>query len=83
LVAKLKGARDRKKAQIGKCGGRHSMLERNPYVVREAKRLARGETSQPALDCGGAQNPGAPQQERNAIRNASSPADAGGLLASN
>jgi DNA invertase Pin-like site-specific DNA recombinase len=40
LVAKLKGARDRKKATTGKCGGRYSMLERNPYVVREAKCLA-------------------------------------------
>jgi len=40
LVAKLRGARDRKKATIGKCGGRYSMLERNPYIVRAAKRLA-------------------------------------------
>jgi DNA invertase Pin-like site-specific DNA recombinase len=40
LVGKLKGARDRKKATTGKCGGRYGMLERNPYVVRKAKRLA-------------------------------------------
>jgi DNA invertase Pin-like site-specific DNA recombinase len=40
LVAKLKGARNRKKAKTGKCGGRYSMLERNPYIVQEAKRLA-------------------------------------------
>jgi DNA invertase Pin-like site-specific DNA recombinase len=40
LVKKLRLARERKKAQTGKCGGRHSMLERDPYVVREAKRLA-------------------------------------------
>jgi hypothetical protein len=39
-VAKLKGARHRNKAKTGKCGGRHSMLERDPYVAREAKRLA-------------------------------------------
>jgi DNA invertase Pin-like site-specific DNA recombinase len=39
LVAKLKAARDRKKAKTGKGEGRHSMLERNPYVVQEAKRM--------------------------------------------
>lgn len=33
-------ARDRKKAEIGKCGGRYSMLERNPYIVKAAKELA-------------------------------------------
>jgi DNA invertase Pin-like site-specific DNA recombinase len=40
LVAKLKAARDRKRAKTGKGEGRHSMLERNPYVVQAAKRLA-------------------------------------------
>jgi DNA invertase Pin-like site-specific DNA recombinase len=40
LVAKLKGARDRKKAKVGKCGGRYSILERNPYIVKLAKELA-------------------------------------------
>jgi DNA invertase Pin-like site-specific DNA recombinase len=40
LVSKLKAARDRKKAQTGKGQGRYSMLERNPYVVQAAKRLA-------------------------------------------
>jgi DNA invertase Pin-like site-specific DNA recombinase len=40
LVSKLKAARDRKKAQTGKGKGRHSMLERNPYAVQAAKRLA-------------------------------------------
>jgi DNA invertase Pin-like site-specific DNA recombinase len=40
LVAKLKAARDRKKAKTGKGEGRHSMLERNPLVVQAAKRLA-------------------------------------------
>jgi hypothetical protein len=39
-VAKLKGARHRNKPKTGKCGGRYSMLERDPYVVREAKCLA-------------------------------------------
>ena len=40
LVKKLKAARDRKKAETGKCGGRYSMLERNPYIVKAAKELA-------------------------------------------
>jgi DNA invertase Pin-like site-specific DNA recombinase len=40
LVAKLKAARDRRKAKTGKGEGRHSMLERNPYVVQAAKMLA-------------------------------------------
>jgi DNA invertase Pin-like site-specific DNA recombinase len=40
LVAKLKGARDRKKAETGKCGGRYSMIERNPHIVEAAKRLS-------------------------------------------
>jgi DNA invertase Pin-like site-specific DNA recombinase len=41
LVAKLKGARDRKKAETGKCGGRKSYGERNPEMVALAKKLAR------------------------------------------
>jgi DNA invertase Pin-like site-specific DNA recombinase len=41
LVAKLKGARDRKKAITGKCGGRKSYEERNPAMVALAKKLAR------------------------------------------
>jgi DNA invertase Pin-like site-specific DNA recombinase len=42
LVAKLKGARDRKSAQLGKrVEGRKSYAETNPELVREAKRLAR------------------------------------------
>lgn len=42
LVAKLKAARDRKKAATGvKCGGRESYAERSPETVRLAKRLAR------------------------------------------
>jgi DNA invertase Pin-like site-specific DNA recombinase len=41
LVAKLKGARDRKKAATGKCGGRRSYVERDPAMVVAAKKLAR------------------------------------------
>jgi DNA invertase Pin-like site-specific DNA recombinase len=41
LVAKLKGARDRKRAVTGKCGGRKSYTERNPEMVALAKRLHR------------------------------------------
>jgi hypothetical protein len=40
-VAKLKGARDRKKADTGKCGGRKSYQERDPEMVALAKKLAR------------------------------------------
>jgi DNA invertase Pin-like site-specific DNA recombinase len=41
LVAKLKGARDRKKRQTGKCGGRKSYRERSSEMVAIAKRLHR------------------------------------------
>jgi DNA invertase Pin-like site-specific DNA recombinase len=41
LVAKLKGARERKKAETGKCGGRQSYEERDPAMVKLAKTLAR------------------------------------------
>jgi DNA invertase Pin-like site-specific DNA recombinase len=41
LVAKLKGARDRKKAATGKCGGRKSYAERDAEMVAMAKKLAR------------------------------------------
>lgn len=41
LVKKLKGARDRKRAETGKCGGRKSHAELRPAVVAEAKRLHR------------------------------------------
>jgi DNA invertase Pin-like site-specific DNA recombinase len=40
-VAKLRGARDRKRAKNGKCEGRKSMLESRPEVVKRAKELAR------------------------------------------
>ena len=38
-VAKLKGARDRKRKATGKCEGRKSHAEMNPAAVAEAKRL--------------------------------------------
>ena len=41
LVAKLRGARERKKAVTGKCGGRKSYVERDAATVALAKRLAR------------------------------------------
>jgi DNA invertase Pin-like site-specific DNA recombinase len=41
LVAKLKGARERKKAATGKCGGRKSYVERDAIMVALAKKLAR------------------------------------------
>jgi DNA invertase Pin-like site-specific DNA recombinase len=40
-VAKLKGARDRKRAQTGKCEGRPSHAEMPPELVAEAKHLRR------------------------------------------
>jgi DNA invertase Pin-like site-specific DNA recombinase len=39
LVAKLKAARDRKKAATGKCGGRKTYAEARPEVVAFAKEL--------------------------------------------
>jgi DNA invertase Pin-like site-specific DNA recombinase len=39
LVAKLRAARDRKKAATGKCGGRKSYAEAHPEVVALAKEL--------------------------------------------
>ena len=41
LVAKLRGARDRKRAAMGKCEGRKSLAERDPELVQQAKRLRR------------------------------------------
>jgi len=41
VIAKLKGARERKHALTGKCEGRKSHAELNPDLVREAKRLRR------------------------------------------
>jgi DNA invertase Pin-like site-specific DNA recombinase len=41
LVAKLRKARERKKRETGKCGGRRSVAEARPEAVALAKRLAR------------------------------------------
>ncbi len=41
LVAKLKAARDRKRARTGKCGGRRSHAEARPEVVALARQLRR------------------------------------------
>jgi DNA invertase Pin-like site-specific DNA recombinase len=41
LVAKLRAARERKKRETGKCGGRRSVAEANPATVALAKKLAR------------------------------------------
>jgi DNA invertase Pin-like site-specific DNA recombinase len=41
LVAKLKAARDRRKAEVGKCGGRKSYAESNPQLVATAKQIKR------------------------------------------
>jgi DNA invertase Pin-like site-specific DNA recombinase len=40
-VAKLRAARDRKRATTGRCEGRKSHSELNPELVRQAKRLRR------------------------------------------
>jgi hypothetical protein len=40
-VAKLRGARERKRRETGKCEGRKSHAERNPELVALAKRLRR------------------------------------------
>lgn len=39
LVSRLRGARDRKRAATGKCGGRRSHLEAHPQTVQMAKEL--------------------------------------------
>jgi DNA invertase Pin-like site-specific DNA recombinase len=49
LVAKLKGARDRKKRLTGKCGGRKSLEELNPSAVELARNLARRRKRKPSL----------------------------------
>ena len=41
LVAKLKAARERKRAETGKCEGRPSVAETSPPTVALAKKLAR------------------------------------------
>jgi hypothetical protein len=41
LVSKLRGARERKKRETAKCGGRKSYVELSPAAVAKAKRLHR------------------------------------------
>jgi DNA invertase Pin-like site-specific DNA recombinase len=41
LVAKLKAARDRKRAETGKCGGRKTYAERDPAMVTMARSLTK------------------------------------------
>ena len=41
LVAKLKAARVRKKKETGRCEGRKSVIEKNPQLVKDARRLRR------------------------------------------
>jgi hypothetical protein len=41
ILAKLKGARDRKKRETGKCEGRKSVAETSPATVALAKKLFR------------------------------------------
>jgi DNA invertase Pin-like site-specific DNA recombinase len=41
IVAKLKAARDRRKAETGKCGGRLTYAERDPQAVALAKALVK------------------------------------------
>jgi hypothetical protein len=71
-VAKLKGARHRNKPKTGKCGGRYSMLERDPYVVREAKRLAEEKRRNLPKSC---------EQSPDAVCDTGGAADAGGHVA--
>jgi hypothetical protein len=47
-VAKLKAARDRKRAAGGKADGRERWIDVNPQLVAEAKRL-RGTSLRPAM----------------------------------
>jgi DNA invertase Pin-like site-specific DNA recombinase len=48
LVAKLKGARDRKKTITGKCGGRKSYEERSPPATRSSGRSPSGSSQSPS-----------------------------------
>jgi hypothetical protein len=42
LVAKLRAARERKRAETGKCGGRKSYAERDATLVAAAREVATG-----------------------------------------
>src|SRR5208337_5376945 len=50
LVAKLKGARDRKRAANGKCEGRKSYAERSPELIEAARRLNDGRSLRKIAD---------------------------------
>jgi len=67
-VAKLRGARERKRREAGKCEGRKSHAERNPELVALAKRLHRqkpeGRAHVAAGDLGRAGHPRLPERER-------------------
>ena len=47
LVSKLKAARDKKKLETGKCGGRKSFSELDPEMVAAAKRYSRRKSRSP------------------------------------
>jgi hypothetical protein len=69
LVAKLKGARDRKKRLTGKRGGRKSHRELNPEVVALARSLSRlRKKAIPAGDISRARSCWPPQPTRQASR---------------
>jgi DNA invertase Pin-like site-specific DNA recombinase len=51
-VAKLRAARDRKRAETGRCEGRKSHAELNPELVRQAKRLRRRSPKGHQRSCG-------------------------------
>ncbi len=58
LVQKLAGARARKKAATGKCGGRKNYAERDRDMVAIARKLARSPpNSSPSRDRPGSSSP--------------------------
>ena len=72
-VAKLRGARERRRREKGKCEGRKSHAEKRPEVVAEAKRLLSGQSpdgraTQPAQDRQGARGARPRQRERKAVQ---------------
>jgi DNA invertase Pin-like site-specific DNA recombinase len=79
LVAKLKAARDRKKAATGKCGGRKSHAEARPEVVALAKELRARRMSLRKIS-GGARGTRIYHCRRQAIRCERCPGDAGVLM---
>lgn len=47
MVGKLRAARERVRAEKGKCEGRKSFVERDPDLVRLAKQLHRKSSKEP------------------------------------